>query len=198
MSYDTNSDNLFWLINDTLDSDTNEPSFDFPTDENQRCIFGLDCSNLEDTAKSEQIIEVLQNYNFGDADAVMSDYDSFIFYDTFKNGVKKMKEVTEEINLLTNKRGSVMSFTFIEFDPIQLKKDREIELQRRRNQYPLPLDSKTREEIVRRCAILVYLGDDGIGCDYNQSNDDQLVDHYSWVLDKEHDDLLADEFVIRL
>jgi hypothetical protein len=27
---------------------------------------------------------------------------------------------------------------------------------------------------------------------------DQLVDHYSWVLDKEHDDLLADEFVIRL
>jgi hypothetical protein len=91
-----------------------------------------------------------------------------------------------------------MSFTFIEFDPIQLKKDREIELQRRRNQYPLPLDSKTREEIVRRCAILVYLGDDGIGCDYDQSNDDQLVDHYSWVLDKEHDDLLANEFVIRL
>ena len=23
LSYDTNSDNLFWLINDTLDSDTN-------------------------------------------------------------------------------------------------------------------------------------------------------------------------------
>jgi hypothetical protein len=28
------------------------------------------------------------------------------------------------------------------------------------------------------------MGDDGIGCDYNQSNDQQLVDHYSWVLDE--------------
>ena len=91
-----------------------------------------------------------------------------------------------------------MSLTFVEFDPVQAKKDREIELQKRREQYPLPLDSKTREEIVRRCAILVYLGDDGIGCDYDQSNDDQLVDHYSWVLDEKHDDLLAKEFVIRL
>ncbi len=91
-----------------------------------------------------------------------------------------------------------MSLTFVEFDPVQAKKDREIELQRRRKQYPLPLDSKTREEIVRRCAILRYMGDDGIGCDYNQSNDQQLVDHYSWVLDEEHDDLLAGEFVIKL
>ena len=31
-----------------------------------------------------------------------------------------------------------MSLTFVEFDPIQAKKDREIELQRRRKQYPLP------------------------------------------------------------
>jgi hypothetical protein len=99
--FDTNIDNLFWLLTILwIVIQTNQVST-FPTDENQRCIFGLDCSNLEDTAKSEQIIEVLQNYNFGDADAVMSDYDSFIFYDTFKNGVKKMKEVTEQINLLT-------------------------------------------------------------------------------------------------
>ena len=45
-----------------------------------------------------------------------------------------------------------MSLTFVEFDPVQAKKDRELELQRRREQYPLPLDSETREEIVRRCA----------------------------------------------
>jgi len=91
-----------------------------------------------------------------------------------------------------------MSLTIVQFDPIQANKDREIELKKRRKQYPLPLDQKTREEIVRRCAILRYMGDDGIGCDYDQSNDEQLVDHYSWVLDEEHDDLLADEFVIKL
>ena len=91
-----------------------------------------------------------------------------------------------------------MSLTLVEFDPIQAKKDREIELQKRRKQYPLPLNNKTREEIVRRCEILRHMGDDGIGCDYNQSNDQQLVDYYSWVLDEEHDDLLAGEFVIKL
>jgi hypothetical protein len=92
-----------------------------------------------------------------------------------------------------------MSFTFIEFDPIQLKKDREIELQRRRNQYPLPLDSKTREEIVRRCAILrlSWVMTELVAIITNLTIE-QLVDYYSWVLDKEHDDLLADEFVIRL
>ena len=47
-----------------------------------------------------------------------------------------------------------MSLTFVEFDPVQAKKDREIELQRRRKQYPLPLDSKTREEIVRYLPFL--------------------------------------------
>lgn len=91
-----------------------------------------------------------------------------------------------------------MSLTLVEFDPVQAKKDRETELQKRRKQYPLPLNNKTRKEIVRRCAILRHMGDDGIGCDYNQSNDQQLVDHYSWVLDEEHDDLLAGEFVIKL
>ena len=54
-----------------------------------------------------------------------------------------------------------MTFTFVKFDPVQAKKDREIELQQRREQYPLPLDNKTREEIVRRCAILRYMGTTG-------------------------------------
>ena len=93
LSYDTNIENLFWLINDI--DETNEPSFDFPTDENQRCIFGLDCSNLEDTAKTEQIIEILEN------NQIVQYKDQLFFYDFFTTGVKLIKKVTEEINLLT-------------------------------------------------------------------------------------------------
>jgi hypothetical protein len=40
------------------------------------------------------------------------------------------------------------------------------------------------------------LGDDGIGSYYEQSSDQELIDRYSWVLDKEHDRLLKDEFIM--
>jgi hypothetical protein len=39
LSYDTNIDNLFWLINDTLDSETNEPSFDLPNRRKPKMYF---------------------------------------------------------------------------------------------------------------------------------------------------------------
>ena len=49
-----------WLINDIDES--NEPSFDYPTDENQNCMFGLDLIYLEDDVQTEQIVEILQKH----------------------------------------------------------------------------------------------------------------------------------------
>ena len=89
-----------------------------------------------------------------------------------------------------------MKLTVREYDPIEAKKERDLEIKKRRKQYPIPLDEKTRKEILRRCQILRILGDDGIMTNYYESTDQELVDRYSWVLDKEHDDLLKDEFIM--
>jgi hypothetical protein len=89
-----------------------------------------------------------------------------------------------------------MKLTVREYDPVEAKKERDLEIKKRRKQYPIPLDEKTRKEILRRCQILRILGDDGIGSYYEQSSDQELVDDYSWVLDKEHDRLLKDEFIM--
>jgi len=89
-----------------------------------------------------------------------------------------------------------MKLTVREYDPVEAKKERDLEIKKRRKQYPIPLDEKTRKEILRRCQILRILGDDGIMTNYYESTDQELVDRYSWVLDKEHDDLLKDEFIM--
>jgi|TARA_Y100000034_G_scaffold31384_2_gene38407 hypothetical protein len=89
-----------------------------------------------------------------------------------------------------------MSLTLKEYDPVEAKKEMDLEIKKRRKQYPIPLDEKTRKEILRRCQILRILGDDGIGSYYEQSSDQELIDRYSWVLDKEHDRLLKDEFIM--
>ena len=91
-----------------------------------------------------------------------------------------------------------MTLTLTEYNPEKAKKERELELKKRRKQHPLPLSAETRKEILRRCEILHYMGDCSISSIYYESTDEELVDRYSWVLDKEHDDLLADEFVIKL
>tara|TARA_R110002020_G_C15826487_1_gene733702 strand:- start:84 stop:362 length:279 start_codon:yes stop_codon:yes gene_type:complete len=78
------------------------------------------------------------------------------------------------------------------------KKEVQKELEEQRKKFPLPLPTKTRDEILRRCEILKIMGDDGIGSYYYQSNDQELVDRYSWVLDPDHDDLLAKPFTITL
>lgn len=44
------------------------------------------------------------------------------------------------------------------------------------------MDSKTRDEILRRCEILQYLGDDGICSDYNQIPPDELMERYGDLL----------------
>jgi len=90
-----------------------------------------------------------------------------------------------------------MKLTVREYDPIEAKKERDLEIKKRRKQYPIPLDEKTRKEILRRCQILKILElGDGISNNYNESSDQELVDRYSWVLDKEHDRLLKDEFIM--
>ena len=61
----------------------------------------------------------------------------------------------------------------------------------------VPLSDEVRNEILRRCEILKYMGDCAI-FNYWEETDQELIENYSWVLDKEHDDLLADEFVIRI
>jgi len=91
-----------------------------------------------------------------------------------------------------------MELILKEFNPSEAQKERELELQKRREQYPLPLSVETRDEIFRRCEILHYMGDCSISSIYYESTDEELVDRYSWVLDKKHDDLLAEEFVIRI
>ena len=89
-----------------------------------------------------------------------------------------------------------MKLTVREYDPVEAKKERDLEIKKRRKQYPIPLDEKTRKEILRRCQILRILGDDGIMTNYYESTDQELVDRYSSVLDKEHDRLLKDEFIM--
>ena len=89
-----------------------------------------------------------------------------------------------------------MKLTVREYAPVEAKKERDLEIKKRRKQYPIPLDEKTRKEILRRCQILRILGDDGIMTNYYESTDQELVDRYSWVLDKEHDRLLKDEFIM--
>jgi hypothetical protein len=51
------------------------------------------------------------------------------------------------------------------------------------------LSSETREKILHRCEILKYLGDDSICYGYWQETDEELIKHYGWVLDKEHNDI---------
>ena len=94
-AYNTEHNEVQWLINDI---DYNEePSLLYPTDKNQRCMFGLHYEYLGfDLGK--KVKETLSNYasfpnwNFYEG--------GFYFYDTLENGVPKMKKVTESINKL--------------------------------------------------------------------------------------------------
>jgi hypothetical protein len=91
-----------------------------------------------------------------------------------------------------------MTLQVKEFNPIEAKKEWELAVKKRRKQYPLPLSAEISKEILRRCEILRYLGDCSIMANYQDSTDQELVDRYSWVLDKKHDDLLAKPFHITL
>ena len=91
-----------------------------------------------------------------------------------------------------------MTLTITEYNPEKAKIERELELKKRRKQYPIPLSEETRNEILRRCEILRYWGDCSIMSDYYESTDQELVDRYSWVLDKEHDEELAKPLTITI
>ena len=91
-----------------------------------------------------------------------------------------------------------MTLTFKEYDPIEAKKERELERKRRREHYTVPLSAEIREEILRRCEILRYEGDCSIMSNYYESTDEELVDDYSWVLDSEHDDYLGKPYTITI
>ena len=49
------------------------------------------------------------------------------------------------------------------------------------------MDSKTRDEIIRRCEILQHLGDDGICSDYDQLPPDELMKDYGHLLQDDSD-----------
>ncbi len=93
---------------------------------------------------------------------------------------------------------SDLDYHISDFDPDERKRKYDLEIKKRRKQYPIPLSEETRNEILRRCEILRYWGDCSIMSDYYESTDQDLVDRYSWVLDKEHDEELAKPLTITI
>ena len=73
---------------------------------------------------------------------------------------------------------SDLNYEIPDFDPVESKRKYDLEIKKRRKQYPIPLSEKNRNEILRRCEILKYWGDDGIMSDYYESTDQELVDRY--------------------
>ncbi len=100
-AYDTDIDELQWLINDIDES--KEPSQQYPTNKNQRCMFGLYYGYIDSKLGAKVKKELfysssLPNWQFYDG--------GFYFYDTLENGVSKMKEVTQSINNLLKEKAS--------------------------------------------------------------------------------------------
>ena len=85
-----------WLIND-VDKETLEPSFEYPTNENQNCVFCFSIDDLERGAycRVQEYIESLSI--FGNIEA--SDVE-IIFYATLKEGVPVMKKLSKKISKL--------------------------------------------------------------------------------------------------
>ena len=96
-AYDTNIDELQWLINDI--EENGDPSLRYPKNENQVCVFGLDLNYLDNQNLTNSILKIgKDNKTENDNDA-----DWINFQDTLKNGVAKMKAITDEINNLKEK-----------------------------------------------------------------------------------------------
>jgi len=101
------TDETEWLINDLENHNGElEPSFRFPTDENQLCMFGLYyADHLEDDLRN-RIYQTIQDnlsiiHKHKEIEWCFYDDDEgFYFYDTLKNGVPKMFALTNEIDKL--------------------------------------------------------------------------------------------------
>ena len=96
-AYDTSIDELQWLINDI--EENGDPSLRYPRNENQVCVFGLDLNYLDNQDLTDSILKIGKN-NKTEND---NDADWIHFQDTLKNGVAKMKAITDEINNLKEK-----------------------------------------------------------------------------------------------
>ena len=98
------TDETEWLINDLENHNGElEPSFRFPTDENQLCIFGLYYGDLDrDLSKLIQTVIETELPNLPKHEETETTfYDGgFYFYDSLKNGVPKMFTLTNEIDKL--------------------------------------------------------------------------------------------------
>tara|TARA_R100000664_G_scaffold523_2_gene1632 strand:+ start:279 stop:719 length:441 start_codon:yes stop_codon:yes gene_type:complete len=108
------TDETLWLINDLENHNGElEPSFSFPTDENQLCIFGLYYADVIGDDLKKRIYQTIQDnlsiihehkeivwcfYDDHDFDGMV--WEGFYFYDTLKNGVPKMFALTNEIDKL--------------------------------------------------------------------------------------------------
>ena len=101
------TDETLWLINDLENHNGElEPSFRFPTDENQLCIFGLYYADVIGDDLRNQIYKTIQDnlsiiHEHKEIEWCFYDDDEgFYFYDTLKNGVPKMFALTNEIDKL--------------------------------------------------------------------------------------------------
>ena len=101
------TDETEWLINDLENHNGElEPSFRFPTDENQLCIFGLYYADVIGDDLRNQIYKTIQDnlsiiHEHEEIEWCFYDDDEgFYFYDTLKNGVPKMFALTNEIDKL--------------------------------------------------------------------------------------------------
>ena len=85
-----------WLIND-VDKETLEPSFEYPTDENQNCVFSFSIDDLEQGAycRVQEYIESLSI--FGNIE--VTDVE-IIFYATLKEGMPTIKKLSKKISQL--------------------------------------------------------------------------------------------------
>ena len=96
-AYDTNIDELQWLINDI--EENGDPSLRYPKNENQVCVFGLDLNYLDNQNLTNSILKIAKKHKTEND----NDADWLHFQDTLKNGVAKMKAITDEINNLKEK-----------------------------------------------------------------------------------------------
>ena len=89
-----------WLINDV--DKMLEPSFEYPTDENQNCVFSFSIDDLEQSAYSrvQEYINESFKYNLSATFYIEATDHEIIFYATLKNGVPVMKKLSEEISKL--------------------------------------------------------------------------------------------------
>ena len=102
------TDETEWLINDLeiICNGELEPSFRFPTDENQLCMFGLYYADILGDDLKRRIYQTIQDnlsiiHEHKEIEWCFYDDDEgFYFYDTLKNGVPKMFALTNEIDKL--------------------------------------------------------------------------------------------------